>query len=201
MDGYGRPKPLWFATKRFFADRLLTIQPDEDGLALYAVNDSAEAWIGAVETARMSFDGTEHAVHTHELDIAPRTCEKIVALPDDIARAGDASREFIVAQSPENRAFWYFASDKDLQYPTPEYETELTPSHNGFKLAITATSFLRDVCVFADRLDHDATVDAQLITLLPGESHEFEITTAKRMREDAFSGPPVVQCANRFGAK
>ena len=44
IDGDGKPKPLYYATKRFFRDRLLTIQPDGAGLALWAHNDSDETF-------------------------------------------------------------------------------------------------------------------------------------------------------------
>ena len=44
VDGDGRRKPLWYALRRVFADRLLTIQPRDGGLALIAVNDGREPW-------------------------------------------------------------------------------------------------------------------------------------------------------------
>ena len=44
IDGDGKPKPLYYATKRFFRERLLTIQPDGAGLALWAHNDTDEEW-------------------------------------------------------------------------------------------------------------------------------------------------------------
>ena len=31
VDGYQRRKPLWYATRRFYAERMLTIQPEEGG--------------------------------------------------------------------------------------------------------------------------------------------------------------------------
>jgi beta-mannosidase len=40
IDGDGRAKPLWFATRRFYAERLLSIQPEGEKLALFAVNDT-----------------------------------------------------------------------------------------------------------------------------------------------------------------
>ena len=37
------------------------------------------------------------------------------------------------------------------------------------ELTIHAETLLRDICIFADRLDPEATVSEQMITLLPGE--------------------------------
>ena len=42
IDGDGRLKPLGYASKQFFQDRLLTIQPDGEHLALWAHNDTDE---------------------------------------------------------------------------------------------------------------------------------------------------------------
>ena len=36
---------------------------------------------------------------------------------------------------------------------------------------------MRDLCCFAERLDPDAVVDDQLVTLLAGESHRFRVRT------------------------
>lgn len=51
------------------------------------------------------------------------------------------------------------------------------------RVTVTAVTVLRDLCVFADRLaaplgvaPSELTVDAALVTLLPGESHTFRIT-------------------------
>ncbi len=44
VDGDGRRKPLWFALRQAYADRVLTIQPRDGGLALVAGNDTDERW-------------------------------------------------------------------------------------------------------------------------------------------------------------
>ena len=55
IDGDGRLKPLWYATRRFYAPQLLTIQPDGaeykpgDPLTLFAINDTDEQCDGRFE--------------------------------------------------------------------------------------------------------------------------------------------------------
>jgi len=66
---------------------------------------------------------------------------------------------------------------------------------------ITANSLLRDAAVFVDRLDAEATVNDQLVTLLPGESFTFAIESARELTLEALTHPPAFQCANRFGRK
>ena len=61
--------------------------------------------------------------------------------------------------------------------------TELEATATGVALTVTAESVLRDLCVFADRLDPDAVVDQALVTLVPGERTVFTITSEK-LRDD-----------------
>jgi len=58
VDGDGRRKPLWYALRRSYADRLLTIQPTGAGLALVAVNDSTSPWHATLAVNRQDFHGT-----------------------------------------------------------------------------------------------------------------------------------------------
>ena len=54
VDGDGRRKPLWYALRRAYADRLLTIQPRDGGLAVVAVNEGGAAGIAGEEHAKPS---------------------------------------------------------------------------------------------------------------------------------------------------
>jgi len=69
-----------------------------------------------------------------------------------------------------------------------------------YRLTITARTLLRDLCLLPDHLDPDAQVLDQLITLLPGMSFTFNIASTADLSPDALTRPPVLQCANRFGA-
>ena len=53
VDGDGRRKPLWYALRRAYADRLLTVQPRDGGLALVAVNETGEAWTAPATVTRL----------------------------------------------------------------------------------------------------------------------------------------------------
>ena len=47
---------------------------------------------------------------------------------------------------------------------------KLSSSGDAQTLTVTAKTLLRDVCLFADRLDPNAQVSDQCVTLLPGET-------------------------------
>jgi beta-mannosidase len=91
---------------------------------------------------------------------------------------------------------WFFVPDKDLAYSPPAFDA----NWSGGKLTIHAQTFLRDVCVFADRLDPSAVVSDQLVSIPPGESFTFEIRSEKQLTKEQLTSPPVFRCVNPFGA-
>jgi beta-mannosidase len=204
IDGDGRKKPLWYATRRFFASDMYTIQPTSagykvgDSLALFAINEGDERGAGTTRVRRCNFVGEVLA----EQEIGVTWLSRSVTawnLSPRVTTPGDPSREMIVVGVPSS-AFWYFAPDKELRYPQPDFSSTLTHSGNEYRLTVTARSFLRDICLFVDRLDPDAEASEQLVTLLPGEGHTFVIRSMCELTAEQLTAPPVFRCVNPFGA-
>ena len=192
VDGYGRKKPLWYATRKFFADKLATFQPDGDDLYLCLVNDGDDLCRGEQKVQRLAFSGKVLAEQTVEYKLEPRSVQRI-KLAQDFG-PDNSKTEFLVANGFA-RAFWFFERDKDLKYPEPAFEGDLEPTPSGYSLILTAKTFLRDLCLFVDKLEPDAEVSEQLVTLLPGESFTFEIATKAELSLDDFTS--VLYTANR----
>ena len=201
IDGAGRKKPLWYATRRFFADRLLTIQPEPDGsLWLHVLNDRDEPWKNSALVQRKRFSENGNLAEAEfTFDIAARSSARF-ELPKEIAQSADSAAECVVAASNSERAFWYFEIDKNIVYPEPQFEDDVSIDGSEYSIKITARSFLRDVALFVDRLDPQAEVNDQLITLLPNESFTFRFKSNRRFSREAIIQRPVFQCANWFGA-
>jgi beta-mannosidase len=193
IDGDGKPKPLWYATKNFYADVLVTFQPEKDGsLSLYVVNESEDEFDHQVLIRRDDF-------YDHNLDrqqvrvrVAPRSVGR-VAVDPRVATPGDPAREVLWADV--GLAAWFFAPDKELCYPKPEFEVEW----DGRRLTLTAQTLMRDVCVFADRIDPDARVSQQMLTLMASETCKIEIESARPLTLQQLTSPPVLRCVNPFG--
>ena len=197
VDGDGRRKPMWYALRRSYRDRLLTIQPREQGLALVAVNDSPDRWEAVVQITRRRLDGTVLAAGTAELGIEPRGCATILLDPD-LTRAGDEAGELILTAAGEERAWWHFAEDRDANLPAPELDVTLEPVEGGYRMSVVARTFVRDLALLVDRLDPDAVVDDMLVTLLPGDRAEFVIRTEISLSQDQLSDPLVLRSANQL---
>src|SRR5690606_30217702 len=174
VDGGGRRKPLWYALRAVYADRLATVQPDGDGLVLVLANDTDEEWAATAHVARRALDGTVLA-HTETPFTVPARGAARVPLPRRVARPGDAAAELVTADTGARRAYWFFAEDRDIAYPEPAYATRVVPDGDDLRVTVTAQSLLRDLALFADRLDPGAEADDMLVTLLPGESHTFTV--------------------------
>ncbi len=188
VDGDGRLKPVWYALRRAYADRLLTIQPRGGGLALVAVNDSGTPWTDQVDVVRRAFAGGPLATATVALDVGPGGAST-VALPGEVAVPGDPAAELIVAGDGPGRALWFFAEDVDLALPRPRYAVRARPAAEGYRVAVVARTLLRDLALFPDRLDPSAEVDDALVTLLPGESAVFTIRCGIRLDPVALTTP------------
>jgi beta-mannosidase len=180
VDGDGRRKPLWYALRRAFAPRLLTVQP---GLELVALNDTDEPWHERITVARLDFSGARRAAADLELAVPARSAQRI-PLPDNVSTPDNAATELIAF--PGGQHFF----TEDVALPKPRYDITV----DGAEVTVTAHVLLRDLALFPDRLDPQSTVDNMLITLLPGESATFPLSG--RFNADRLTGPPVLRCAN-----
>jgi beta-mannosidase len=172
VDGAGRRKPLWYELRRVFADRLLTIQPRGDGLALIALNDTASAWTGSVSLA----DGSSVPI-----DVPPRSSASVPLAGGGLLRA-----------TLDDAVAWWFPD----ALPPAVFDTAVEPVDDGYLVHVTAGSVVRELTLFSDRLDPLSTVDSALVNLLPGEAHTFHVGTAQTLDPGALTRPPVLRCVN-----
>ncbi|MBB5479496.1 glycoside hydrolase family 2 protein [Micromonospora parathelypteridis] len=197
VDGDGRRKPLWYALRHAYADRLLTVQPRDGGLALVAVNDGGTTWRASASVTRLTLAGEPRAKTTFELDV-PAYASVVVALPAELARPDETRRELLVAEAGQSaeRALWFFAEDRDVDWPSAVWNATVEPFDGGQRVRVTTGTVLRDLTLFADRLDPSASVDQALVTLLPGESVTFTVRADGLLDAAALTARPVLRCVN-----
>ncbi|MFG1909326.1 glycoside hydrolase family 2 protein [Kribbella sp. NPDC048928] len=194
VDGHGIRKPLWYALKRVYADRLFTVQPRENGLVVAAHNDTDEAWSAEVTVTRRSTaaDGKVLAQETFAVEIGARSAV-VSDLPESVATPEDASAEYVEVAAGEVTAYWYFVEDTGLQLAGDAYTATVTPTDGGYDVTVTATALVKDLALFPDRLDAAARVDSCLVTLSAGQSHTFHVIGASAPEQ---VGVPVLRSAN-----
>ncbi|MCT2589935.1 glycoside hydrolase family 2 protein [Streptomyces sp. N2-109] len=185
IDGDGRKKPLYHEVRRVYADRLLTLAPEADGLTLAVINQSAEEWRTAVTLRRLEADGA--VVREDVLDVVagPRSVVRL-PVPPELAPAERSPKEFLVADADGLRAVHFPVTDKEFAYPQPQFDIRLEPVHGqepgerGEKdkvdVVVTAHTLVRDLLLQADRLAPGASADCGLRTLLPGEEVRIRVS-------------------------
>jgi beta-mannosidase len=166
-------------------------------MAAYLHNDSDDRWQGTLALQRLDLAGSVLDERSFAVEIEPRGSQR-VDFPDEWHDRPDA---VLLAECDGARGWWFFAPDRELDYPEPLFDAQLTRQDDRYTLSITAGTLLRDLCVFVDRLDPDAVISDQCITLLPGETRGLTFTSKLDLDRDALVSPPVLQCANSFGAR
>lgn len=197
VDGDGRRKPLWYALRRAYADRLLTVQPRDGGPALVAVNETGEPWRVPATVTRLTLAGEPRAKTSVDLDV-PAYSSVVAVLPAGLARPDEARRELLVAEAGDTaeRALWFFAEDREIQWPAAELDATVEPADGGQRVRVTARTVLRDLTLYPDRLDPSARVDQALVTLLPGESATLTVHADAPLDPAALTRRPVLRCVN-----
>ncbi|MDW4573501.1 glycoside hydrolase family 2 protein [Microbacterium sp. M3] len=200
IDGDEREKPLYYALKNAFAPRLVTVQPRDGGLAAVLVNDTAERWAGELTARRVAFAGDELAVFTAPVSLAPRETVT-VALPGDVAAAGAAASELVVAGVGDVRGHWFFAEPRDSALGAAEVDLDAEAVDGGTRVTLRARNLVRDLALLVDKVDPAATASDALVTLLPGESTTVLVRhDGAGLTASALSDPRVLRTANELVA-
>ncbi|WP_329457510.1 beta-mannosidase [Streptomyces sp. NBC_01497] len=192
VDSGGRRKPLWYALRAAYADRILVVR---DG-AVHAVNDSPKEWAGRLTLTARSFDGAVLAKEEQRVRIAARSVAHI-DLPADLARPADPLGAFLTAELAGARTVEPYGEDTTAALPQARFATDVKETGPGaYEVRVTAETFVRDLALFPDRLHPGAEADDMLVTLAPGESAVFRVTGAALADPAALAAAPVLRCVN-----
>jgi beta-mannosidase len=197
IDGDGRAKPLLHSIRHAYADRIVTIQPRDGGLAAIVVNDHEEALAGELLLRRLDFSGRELARATVSLALGARSTETVI-IHAEVAEAGKERGELLVASIGEHRGLWFFAEYRDSELGAAVLDATAERTANGYRVRVEAGSLIRDLALLADKVHPDAVVDDMLVTLLPGESVVFEVASAAEFDPRDLVAPRVLRTANEL---
>jgi beta-mannosidase len=205
IDGNGRPKPLLYALRAAHADRLVTVQPDGQGLRVALVNDHGAAASGALRLTRRSVDSTVLAEWSAEYELAAHDSTS-VAVPDEIAHTAASANEFVVAEWAGERGLWFFGEYRDQPLTQPELQIAVTDApadghaHRTVPVSISSEVLVRDLVLEVDRVHPEARALAGLVTLLPGETVTIPVRLPAGVPADALGDASLVRTANELVA-
>ena len=199
VDGDGREKPLLHSIAHAYADRLLTVQPRDGDLAVIAVNDTDTGWNGDAVIRRLAFDGRELAATSVAIELPARRTATI-RFDQWVSEPDDARAELLEVRLGDERALWFYAEYRDSRLEPPRTSVSVEAVAGGYSVTVAAQNLVRDLALLVDKVDPDATVDDQLVTLLPGESVTLTVTSARELAAGDLESPQVLRSANQLVA-
>jgi beta-mannosidase len=169
-----RRKPLWYAVRSAYADRVAVLKAEATGWRLALVNDSVADWkaTGQVELRRLSGEVLWSMPVDAVVPVRSRT-DVTVVVPVPVGSTHDLA--LVVTVRGAERLVQLLVEDVEAAIPAPVFESTVTATATGAAVTVVAGSFLRTLCLFADRVAEDATTDTMLVDLFPGESHTFDV--------------------------
>jgi beta-mannosidase len=195
IDFEERPKSLWYAMRRAFAQRNLVFASEDGILSVVLLNDTDQPWRGELRLSREQLDGEILATITVQVNVEPRTATPI-ALPDALSHPQDRTGEIVVARIEGVTRLHTFVEDIELALDADPLDVLVEPTNDGYAVTVTARSFARDVTLLADRAAPDAEVDDALVTLTAGQSATFRVRTKASELQETLDRPPVLRTAN-----
>lgn len=175
IDGAGRQKPAWYALQQAYRSRLLTIQPRGDQLVVFALNETADDWAIDTSAERRRFDGSVIASTPVALAVGAHSSASFV-LPSDVAQPDDPSDEVLVVGAQADRAWWWFAPDRELTLRQPNWHVSHVIDGDDLVLALTTDTVVRDLAIYPERISSTGRTDRQLVCLLPGETEKIRLS-------------------------
>jgi beta-mannosidase len=192
-------------------DRTTVQLPAEDGLQLglglgrgdrlvvFAINETADEWHIETEVVRQRLDGDRYAVEPVRLVVPAggRAAQRIGA---PVATADDPTNEVLTVGDALERAWWGSTSTGTCRCRGPHWTGHGGPGRIPDELVLTvvADRVVRELTIYPERIRPDATIDRQLVDLLPGEPTELR---ARGLGADAVAAllhPPMCWHAARL---
>jgi len=197
IDVAGRPKPSWWAARHACSRRLRAFSVGESGIEIGGVNDDRADWSLEGRVRRIDVEGRDLAAAPLAVRV-PAGGTATVPVGPEIAIPEDPSRELLVAEFGEHRAFWFYGKDAWLSMPEPGFDLACTPTghDDAVEVVLTARTLLRDLHLDVHRLHGDASIDRNLVTLLAGDELRTTIRGAGVIDADALRGPGIIRVAN-----
>lgn len=196
IDFEGKRKPAWHSVRKAYAPRIVSFSKQNSKPSVVLVNDADQEWSTTVHISRASLNGNSEVVQKVAVTV-PKFAHLQLPVNADLDQL-DPATEFLVVDAGADRSLLFLAEDCDLAYESPDFELKVTAAHHGVEVVIGANNLLRELCLFVDRLDDQAEVSDQVVTLLAGESAKLIIKTDRPERFTEAALRNVARAASEF---
>jgi beta-mannosidase len=190
MDYFGRWKALMYYTKKFYAPLLVSPHVDDNGaLNVYVVNDAPAAKPAQLVLTLMDLSGKTLSTKQLDVSVEPlRGKSYFTQKTSEFLGGADDKNTFLLAElkiggTTVSQNEYFFKPFKNLNLSRPAIDTAVTPTADGFKIALSTDKLAKSVYLsgFAEGFFTD-----NYFNLIPGKPLEIEFRAAAKMSVDEF---------------
>jgi beta-mannosidase len=159
LDYFGRWKALHYASRRFYAPLMLSIEDEPPKQDVYITNDTLKTWKGTLRWSLEMLDGAVLDSGQESVQTPPQSATLISAL-DFSDRVSDANirelvfvAELYYGEQLVSRQTAYFAPTKHLSLVDPKISAKLSAEGENLQIELTSSSLARLVEVSLEGTD------------------------------------------------
>lgn len=189
VDYYGRPKALWYASRRFFAPVLVSLRPvsaEPSGptdLEVWVSHDLNAELSVCVEASAWTLEGKPLKKRAIDAALPANSSRRIAVLEYAALGLADPATGFVHVRLCRGREalaenFHFFAPARHIDWPDPGLRVKAATADGGILVEVTARRPARAVCLTADRFE--GRFSDNFFDLLPGERRPVRWLTQGR---------------------
>jgi beta-mannosidase len=193
IDYYGKWKALHYQAKRSFAEQLLVVNHDDDGLTVNLVSDRLSSFDAQLELAIVSFDGKSLWSHSNKIQVKANTSQEVFNTPSTQLLGNiDTTKSVFIAKATsldgqhcycENT--YFFVPNKQLALKQAQLDIVGKTHGNILQLTLSASGLLRQV--YLDIPAVAANFSDNFFDLIPGQTKTLSVVLSKSELNNAES--------------
>ncbi|HOB76501.1 MAG TPA: glycoside hydrolase family 2 protein [Phycisphaerae bacterium] len=189
VDWAGRPKALWYASRRFFSPALVSFCPVSNtpfgltDLDLWVTWDGLDYPSVRLDVTAMALDGKILKKRRFETRLPANGSRRVATLQPRVLGLSRPEYELVHVRMSRGKEtlsenFHYFAPGKYMDWPDPGIRVAVRRGEAGLKIELTARCPARAVCLTAERWE--GRFSDNFFDLMPGETRAIDWLPAGR---------------------
>jgi beta-mannosidase len=176
LDHTGFRKLAWHAMKAAYRPRTIIIGRVDQGAQITLLNDHPDPWKPRVEVFLINHIGVVINKHLLEVELDRYGVFRTPATELFPEIASGEFEGFILATSPEVRVSRRTTLKPAAAAPAHDLEYFAEIVNGALKVDVTAKTYIHELSILPEIIALGTQIDAQNVSLLPGENHIFTIT-------------------------
>ena len=181
VDYYGRPKAMYYFTRRAFAPLLASPYEQDGRLTVHLVSDLRKRFKGRLSLRLCNFAGKTVYEKVQAVSAEGGTSTKIFDLPvADLLGSMKREEVFVYVSLDDGDKIvaentYYLALQKDINFPESRISRSILKTDEGYTLTLNTDLLARAVCLSID--ESDDLFSDNYFDLIPGKAVTVKIKT------------------------